>query len=134
MTPTALVRHALRESLFLRFLLVGGSVAVAYSLATTLVTMALPLPPAVLAVAVWVCFIPLGYACQARFAFTGRTARRGGGALYAMAQGLSMGIVALAAWALASGDSWADVAVYLGASAIAAVASYVINRRLVFAG
>lgn len=134
MKPIAAGLRVLRGSVFVRFLLVGGSVAVVYSLVTTIVTMTVPLPPPALAVATWLAFIPVGYACQARFTFSGHEARPGAGALYSLAQVVSMSIVAIAAWAFASGESWADTLVYLGASAIAAVVSYAINRLLVFAG
>lgn len=116
----------------LRFLLVGGLAALAYALTTAVLGTVLPHPGPWVAVLVWLAFIPPVYLCHARFSFRERQARQGGLALYALTQGLSLCIVAAASAVFARQEVLADTLVYLAASALAAVTSFLLNRWLVF--
>ena len=117
---------------FLRFLLVGGALALVYALMAALATSQLPWPKAISAAAAWIACIPLGFWCHRHFTFTGSVRRPFALSLYALTQVLGMGIGAGISFLFASGRFWPDLLVHLCASALAAVASYVINRKLTF--
>ncbi len=123
---------ALLQNTFLRFVLVGGSIAVVYSVLAALATSCLPIPKPVSAGLAWLLCIPLAFWSQRRFTFRQSQPHRHAFGLYAATQALSIGIVAAVSYLLAQGTFWHDLIVHLGASALAAVASYVINRRVVF--
>ncbi|MDP3193950.1 GtrA family protein [Tabrizicola sp.] len=117
---------------FARFLLVGGALALVYAVVAALATSQLPWPTAVSAGAAWVACIPLGFWCHRRFTFTGSARRPFALGLYALTQVLGIGIGAGVSFLFATGRFWPDFPVHLCASALAAVASYVINRKLTF--
>lgn len=117
----------------LRFLLVGGTAAVAYALVTAALVGRSALPPALVSVLVWLAFIPPVFWCHRRFTFRRRQARKGALGLYALTQALSLAIVAAAGALFVTQDMLVDTAVYLAASALAAVTSYALNHALVFA-
>ncbi|MBA4325565.1 MAG: hypothetical protein C0426_11170 [Rhodobacter sp.] len=119
-------------STFLRFLVVGGSLALVYALLAAFATSQLPWPKAVSAGAAWIACIPLGFWCHRRFTFTGSAPRPFALGLYALTQVIGIGIGAGTSFLFATGRFWPDLLVHLCASALAAVASYVINRRLTF--
>ncbi|MFE3835780.1 GtrA family protein [Pseudogemmobacter sonorensis] len=127
MSPTRLFRSS-----FMRFLLVGGVMALVCALLTATATRALPWPRPVTAALVWILCIPPAFWLQCRFTFTAEAPRRGGVALYALTQGLGILIAALAALWFARGAFLHDTAVYLCASALAAVISYLVNRLVIF--
>ncbi len=118
---------------FLRFLIVGGSIAMIYALVCTGLTTRAGLPPGPVSVAVWLALIPPAYACQRRFTFRTENPRRGAMALYALTQGMGVAIASTVAWAFAGHDAGRDFAVFLAGSALAAVASWLMNRLVVFA-
>ncbi len=124
--------QSLRRSTFFRFILVGGSFALIYSVLTALVTNTVPLPKPLLAALVWAACIPPAFYCQRRFAFAKFAPRRGALGLYAATQGMGMGIAAVAAATLVQGRFWPDTVVFLGASALAAVLSFGVNRLVIF--
>lgn len=119
-------------STFLRFLFVGGALAVVYALLAAFATSQLPLPHALSAALAWAVCIPLGFWCQRHFTFGGSGLHRFALGLYAGTQVLGMGIGAGMSFLFARGQFWPDLAVHLLASALAAVASFAINRRLTF--
>jgi putative flippase GtrA len=117
-----------------RFLLVGGGAALAYALVTAALVARLPLPPALVSALVWIAFIPPVFWCHRRFTFRARSARRGALGLYALTQGVSLCIVSVAGALFVTRDMLLDTALYLAASAVAAVTSYLLNHFLVFGG
>lgn len=119
-------------STFLRFLLVGVTIAVLYAVLAALATTHLPWPKAVSAGVIWIAFIPLGYWCQRRFTFADSTPRPFALGLYAITQGLGICIGAGAAYLFATGRFGPDLFVHLAASGLAAVVSYLINRNVTF--
>lgn len=119
-------------STFLRFLVVGGSLALVYALLAAFATSQLPWPKAVSAGAAWIACIPLGFWCHRRFTFTGSAPPPFALGLYALTQVIGIGIGAGTSFLFATGRFWPDLLVHLCASALAAVASYVINRKLTF--
>lgn len=116
----------------LRFLVVGGALAVIYATLAALATWQLPLPKALASTLAWVACVPLGFWAHRRFTFTTRQAHRHGLWLYAATQGLSIAIAALVSHLLARGAFWPDLPVHLLGSGLAAIASYALNRSLVF--
>lgn len=119
-------------SRFLRFLIVGGGVAAVYAVLAALATSQLPWPKAVSAVVAGMICIPLGFWAQRRFTFSDSGQHRFAIGLYAASQVLGLCIGAGISFLFASGRFWPDLAVHLSASALAAVASYILNRRYTF--
>jgi putative flippase GtrA len=122
----------LRTSTLLRFLIVGGGMTALYSVLAALATTYLPLPHALSAAGVWMLCIPLGFWCQRRFTFAASAPHRHAIWLYAATQVMGICIAATASYLLARGSFWPDLIVHLGAAALAAVLSYVINRWVIF--
>lgn len=117
---------------FLRFLVVGVTIAVLYAVLAALATTHLPWPKAVSAGVIWTAFIPVGYWCQRHFTFTTSTPRPFALGIYALTQVLGIGIGSGTSYLFATGRFGTDIFVHLGASGIAAVVSYLINRNLTF--
>ena len=116
----------------LRFLVVGGCLATLYATLAALATSSLPLPKALSSALVWLLCIPVGFWSHRRFTFTTRQAHRHGLWLYAATQVLGIGIASGVSFLLARGQFWPDLFVHLLASGLAAIASYLINRWIVF--
>jgi putative flippase GtrA len=123
---------SVRDTTFLRFVAVGGGMALFYASLAALATSQVPLPKALSSGMVWALCIPVGFWCHRRFTFTTRRPHRNGLWLYAATQGLGIAIAAGTSWLLATGAFWPDLFVHLLASGLAAVASYLITRRFVF--
>ncbi|WP_137109340.1 GtrA family protein [Rhodobacter sp. SY28-1] len=117
---------------FVRFLVVGGTLAAIYALLAALATSQLPWPKAVSAGVAWVVCIPLGFWLHRQFSFHGSGQHRFALGLYAGTQLLGIGIGAGTSYLFATGDFWPDLLVHLCASALAAVASFGLNRRFTF--
>ena len=77
----------LYHSTVLRFLFVGGSIALLYAVLAALATSYLPLPKAVSAVGVWLILIPPAYLWQRSFTFSTSAPHRHAPLLYAATQG-----------------------------------------------
>lgn len=122
----------LLQSTFLRFVLVGSSMVGVYAVLAAFATSHLPLPKPVSSGLLWLIFIPVGFWLQGRFTFSQSQPGRNALGLYAAVQALSVLIVALVSHLLAQGTFWHDLVVHLGGSALAAISSYLINRRFVF--
>lgn len=123
---------ALLGSTFLRFLLVGGAMAGVYAVLAALATSSLPLPRPLSAGLAWMLCIPLAFWGQRRFTFAQSRPGRHALWLYAATQVLSIAIVAMVSHAFARGSFGHDLIVHLVGSALAAVSSYLVNRRYVF--
>jgi putative flippase GtrA len=121
-----------RDLTMLRFLIVGASLAALYAILAALATSQLPLPKALSSALVWLLCIPIGFWSHRRFTFTTRTAHRHGLWLYGLIQVLGIVIASTVSFLLARGQFWPDLFVHLLASGLAAVASYMINRWIVF--
>ncbi|WP_295078207.1 GtrA family protein [Tabrizicola sp.] len=117
---------------FLRFLLVGGALAMVYAVLAAVATSQLPWPKAVSAGAVWIACIPVAFWCHRRFTFTGSVRRPFALGLYALTQLLGIGIGAGMSFLFATGSFRPDVLVHLSANGLAAIASYAINRTVTF--
>lgn len=127
-----MTRDRLVDATAVRFLIVGAGMAFVYALLATLATTHLPWPRPVSSGVAWVLCIPLGFRLQRRITFAASSPHRFALGLYAATQVLGVAIVSMVSFLLASGVFWPDLAVHLVASALAAAASYVLNRWLVF--
>ena len=124
--------RGLRYTTFLRFLVVGGGLAVLYATLAAAATSQLALPKAMSSGIVWIFCIPVGFWCHRKFTFVAHRPHPCAPWLYAATQVLSIGIAAAVSFLLARGVFWPDLVVHLFASALAAVASYLVNRRVIF--
>jgi putative flippase GtrA len=122
----------LRNSTFLRFLVVGSGMTALYSVLAALATTHLPLPRPLSAAGVWMLCIPLGFWCQRRFTFTASAQHRHAILLYTATQVLGICIASTASYLFARGSFWPDLAVHLGAAALAAILSFMISRWIIF--
>lgn len=116
----------------LRFLAVGSALALVYALLAALATSQLPLPRALSAGLAWAICIPLGFWCQRHITFRGSQRHPFALGLYAATQVMGVGIGAGMSFLFAQGEFWSDLPVHFAASALAAAASYLINRRFTF--
>lgn len=128
-TPT---QKSDRGPALMRFLLVGGLAALAYSMVTAALVSRLPQSPALISALVWLAFLPPVFWCHRHFTFQGRQPRKQALGLYALTQAFSIAIVSLASALFVSHDLWLDLGVYLTASAVAAVVSFALNHILIF--
>jgi len=124
--------HRIFHNTLLRFLFVGGAMALVYAVLAAFATSQLPLPNTVSAGGAWLLCIPLAYWWQRRFTFADSAPHRLAPLLYAGTQAIGIGTVATVSHFLAKGAFWPDLIVHLGASLLAAVLSYLINRTFVF--
>ena len=115
----------------LRFLAVGGGLALSYALATAGLVSA-GAPKLATSVALYLLCIPLGFMLQGRLTFGVRDTRRGALALYAALQGVSLGIVTAATALFVSGRFWPDALVLVCASGAAALVSFAVSRAVIF--
>ena len=121
-----------RDTTFPRFLAVGASLALLYATLAALATSQLPWPKALSSALVWILCIPIGFQAHRHFTFTARRPHRHGLWLYAGTQALGIGLASGVSFLLATGVFWPDLLVHLAGSALAAAASYLINRSFVF--
>lgn len=120
------------QNTLLRFVFVGGAVALLYAVLAALATSQLALPKTLSAVVLYLALIPLAFWLQRRFTFATSTPHRHAPWLYAATQALGVGMVAVLSHLLASGRFWPDLAVHLVAATLAALISFAINRLVVF--
>jgi putative flippase GtrA len=120
------------QGTLIRFLIVGGGMALVFSVLAALATAHLPVPDPVASAGAWVLCIPLGYLGHRRFTFPASKPHRHALWLYTATQALSIGIVAALSHLFARGVFGPDLALHLVASALAAAVSFVINRWVVF--
>lgn len=122
----------LRDRTLFRFLFVGGCLAALYATLAALATSQLPLPKAVASGVVWILCIPVGFWSHRRFTFPARQPHRHGLWLYAATQVLGIAIASGTSFLFATGVFWPDLGVHLLASALAAIASFLVNHWIVF--
>jgi putative flippase GtrA len=127
-----MTRENPRDLSFLRYLIVGGGFSALYATLAALATSQLPLPKALSSVMVWIVCIPIVFWCHRRFTFPSRRPHRFGLWVYTATQVIGLAIVATASGLLAQGAFWPDLIVHLLATGVAAVASYLITRSVIF--
>lgn len=117
---------------FLRFLLVGGSFSLIYSLTTAALIRFAHTPAFATSVAVYLCCIPPAFLAHKHFAFAVRETRAAALPLYALAQIGSVVAISFVTTRFVTHEFWKDTALMLLTSAIAAVVNYLISRFVIF--
>lgn len=118
---------------FLRFLVVGGTFSLIYAATTSALIAFAGAPPLATGVLVWLACIPPAYWCQSRLAFGVTELRRTAFPTYVATQLASVGLVSVVSAVAVTRVFWVDTAIYLAASAAAAVLSFVVARLVTFA-
>lgn len=124
---------ALFASPFVRFLAVGGSFSLIYSLTTAALIRFAAAPAFATSVIVYAGCIPLAFLAHKHFAFGAKAARGSAFVLYTATQIASLTVVSFITTRFISHQFWLDTALLLTTSAVAAVGSFVINRFVIFA-
>lgn len=122
----------LLNSRFVRFAAVGGSFSLGYALLTAFLVGPLSAPPFVTSVVLYALCIPLAYLAQKHFTFGAAHSHGGSFAIYAATQVASLAVIATITTRFVSGVYWMDTGVFLATAALAAVASFGINRSFAF--
>lgn len=117
---------------FLRFLLVGGSFSLGYSVTTAALIRFAGAPPFWTSVLVYVASIPLAYTAQRRFAFRIERPRSTAFASYVATQIGSVSLVSAVTTHFVSHQFFHDTLLLLVTSAVAAVVSFIIGRFVTF--
>ena len=117
---------------FLRFLAVGGGFSLGYALITTALINLADAPPLSTSIIVYVLCIPLAYSTQRVVAFRGRAEGSRGLAIYAATQIACLAFVAAITSRLVSYVFVWDTMLYLVTAGLAALASYLICRFIIF--
>ena len=117
---------------FLRFALVGGGFSLGYALITTTLINFAATPPLPTSVVIYVSCIPLAFIAQRRFAFRDGADNGFGLPIYAGTQVICLAFVSVITSRFVSYVFWIDMLLYLVTAGVAAVASYVICRFVIF--
>jgi len=128
------MKAALKDHLprLLRFVVVGGSFSLGYALLTAALISFGDTPPLPTSVIVYLICIPLAYLAQRQFAFGGATGGRYGPIIYAATQIVSLAVVSTLANRFVTASFWLNTGLYLVIAGLAAVASYLICRFVIF--
>ncbi|MEO6298967.1 MAG: GtrA family protein [Paracoccaceae bacterium] len=120
-------------SSFFRFLVVGGTFSVIYSVTTAALIRVAAAPPFATSVVVYLLCIPWAFLAHKHFAFGARNTRKAAFPLYVLTQIVSLAAVAQVTTRFITHHFIIDVGILLLTSAIAAIASFLINRFVIFA-
>jgi putative flippase GtrA len=116
----------------LRFLLVGGSFALGYSLVMALLVGPVGLPAFATSVVLYVLCIPAAFLAQRKLTFARQEARRGGFLVYAGMQVASLALVASVTTRFVTQVFVVDTLLFLATAGAAALLSYFVSDRLAF--
>lgn len=117
----------------LRFLAVGGTVALVYSVVTAALIAWAGAPPVLTGALLWLACIPLAFHAQRRFAFGADRTRRMAFPIYLATQLASLMLVSGVSAVFVTRVFLTDTLIYLAATAAAAVLSFLIARFVTFA-
>lgn len=120
-----------RGELF-RFLLVGGSFAIAYALATAILVDLAGLPAFPTSVALYLICIPAAFLVQKRVTFRVAKTRASGFWIYGATQLLCLSAVAAVTTRYVSGVFLVDTGIFLATAGAAAVLSFVVSKLFAF--
>lgn len=116
----------------LRFLLVGGTFSLGYSVTTALLVGPAGFPPFATSVILYVLCIPAAFLLQRKVTFHAQEARRGGFFIYAAMQVMSLALVASVTTRFVTQVFVIDTLLFLITAGTAALISYVVSDRLAF--
>lgn len=127
--PSGLRRHGGR---LLRFLVVGGSFSLVYSVTTALLVGLAGAPALATSILVYAACVPLAFAAQKRVTFRNAETRRWGFLAYAGVQVASVAAVSVVTTRFVTGDFVRDTLIFLVTSGAAAVLSYAVTNAVSF--
>ncbi len=117
---------------FLRFLIVGGSFSLGYAVVTAALIRFAQAPPLPTSVIVYLICIPLAFWAQKKIAFRADQTGRSAMLIYGATQVASLAIVSTVTSRFVTRNFFFDTALFLVTAGIAAVASYLICRYIIF--
>jgi len=117
---------------FARFLMVGGSFSLGYALVTAALIRFAQAPPLLTSVVVYLICIPLAFWAQKKIAF--RAGQTGWSAMliYGGTQVASLAVVSTVTSRFVTRNFFYDTALFLVTAGVAAVASFLICRYIIF--
>jgi putative flippase GtrA len=117
---------------FLRFLMVGGSFSLGYAVVTAALIRFAQAPPLATSVIVYLVCIPLAFWAQKKIAFRAHTTGRSAMLIYGATQVASLAVVSTVTSRFVTRNFVYDTALFLVTAGIAAVASFLICRYIIF--
>lgn len=117
---------------FLRFLAVGGSFSLGYAIVTSALIRFVAAPPLPTSVVVYLICIPVAFWAQKKIAFRAEQSGKSAMLIYAGTQVGSLAVVSTITSRFVTRIFLVDTAIFLVTAGVAAVASYIICRFVVF--
>lgn len=117
---------------FARFLAVGGSFSLGYAIVTAGLIRFAGAPPLITSVIVYLLCIPLAFLAQRNFAFRSETSGHKAMLIYGATQVASLAVVSTITSRFVTKQFIFDTGLYLITAGVAAVASYLICRFVIF--
>lgn len=121
-----------RAGRLMRFLVVGGSFSLGYSIVTAVLVGKAGAPPFITSVVLYLICIPAAFAVQKRFTFRLTQAWRYGFLVYAATQVICLALVAAVTTRFVTQNVAIDTLIFLVTAGSAAVLSFVANALFAF--
>jgi putative flippase GtrA len=117
---------------FVRFLLVGASFSLGYAVITAGLIRFATAPPLPTSVVVYLLCIPAAFWAQRDIAFRAKRQAKGAIWIYSATQICSLAVVSAITTRFVTRVFWQDILLFLTTAGVAAVASFLICRYIVF--
>lgn len=117
---------------FVRFVLVGGSFSLGYAVITAGLIRFAAAPPLPTSVVVYLLCIPAAFWAQRRIAFRADRQAKGALWIYAATQIGSLAVISAITTRFVTRVFWADTLLFVATAGMAAVASFLICRYILF--
>ncbi|WP_424180431.1 GtrA family protein [Yoonia sp. TsM2_T14_4] len=117
---------------FVRFLLVGASFSLGYAVITAGLIRFAAAPPLPTSVVVYLLCIPAAFWAQRDIAFRAKRQAKGAIWIYSATQICSLAVVSAITTRFVTRVFWQDILLFLTTASVAAVASFLICRYIVF--
>ena len=117
---------------FVRFVLVGGSFSLGYAVVTAGFIRFAAAPPLPTSVAVYLLCIPAAFWAQRHIAFRADRQAKGALWIYTATQTCSLAVISAITTRFVTRVFWADTLLFVATAGMAAVASFLICRYILF--
>ncbi|WP_439509089.1 GtrA family protein [Yoonia sp.] len=117
---------------FIRFVLVGGSFSLGYAVVTAGLIRFAAAPPLATSVVVYLLCIPAAFWAQRHIAFRADRQAKGALWIYAATQTGSLAVISAITTRFVTRVFWADTLLFVATAGVAAVASFLICRYILF--
>jgi putative flippase GtrA len=117
---------------FVRFVLVGGCFSLGYAVVTTGLIRFAAAPPLPTSVAVYLLCIPAAFWAQRHIAFRADRQAKGALWIYTATQTGSLAVISAITTRFVTRVFWADTLLFVATAGVAAVASFLICRYILF--